>query len=129
MVRLHAVEALQERIGRELNSRHLGEELEVLVEGRERGKWMGRTRTNKILFFSTADADTTDRTGQLVMVKVEETGPWSMQGSFARLIHDAPQALKDLLQAKTRRFDTPRPNTFLPIRNVISQKIPPTAHN
>ena len=80
MMRLHAVEKLQERIGRELNLRHVGEEMELLVEGSERGKWMGRTRGNKIAFFP-ADDPKIDYTGQLVTVRIEEAGPWSM-GDF-----------------------------------------------
>ena len=85
MMRLHAVENLQEAIGRELNARHVGEEVELLVEGAERGRWSGRTRGNKIVFFP-MDNPANDRTGQLVTVKVEEAGPWSMQGSLVRVL-------------------------------------------
>jgi tRNA-2-methylthio-N6-dimethylallyladenosine synthase len=106
MLRLHAVENLQEAIGRELNGQHAGEEMEVLVEGAERGKWSGRTRGNKIVFFP-MDYPMADRTGQMVTVKVEEAGPWSMQGSLVRVIHDTPQALRTLLQAKNQRFTIP----------------------
>jgi tRNA-2-methylthio-N6-dimethylallyladenosine synthase len=115
MMRLHAVEKLQERIGRELNLRHVGEETELLVEGSERGKWMGRTRGNKIVFFP-ADDLKNDRTGQLVTVRIEEAGPWSMQGQLVRVIHDAPQALKDLLKVQNRRFTFP----LTPITPVLS---------
>lgn len=115
MMRLHAVEALQERIGRELNSRHLGEEVEILVEGLERGRWMGRTRTNKIVFFATdgeGKQGKQDRTGQLVMVRVEEVGPWSMQGSLTQIVHEAPQQLREVIRAKTRRLDIPLAASF-----------------
>jgi tRNA-2-methylthio-N6-dimethylallyladenosine synthase len=105
MVRLHAVEKLQERIGQELNQRHLGEEMEILVEGQERGKWMGRTRTNKIIFFEGATGVEAQRTGQLATVKVTEAGPWSMQGSFVRVVEDAPAPLRALLAKERRRFD------------------------
>lgn len=106
MLRLHAVENLQEAIGRELNGAHVGEEMEVLVEGAERGKWSGRTRGNKIVFFP-MDYPMADRTGQMVTLKVEEAGPWSMQGSLVRVIQDTPQALRTLLQAKNQRFTIP----------------------
>jgi tRNA-2-methylthio-N6-dimethylallyladenosine synthase len=106
MMRLHAVENLQEAIGRELNSKHVGEEMELLVEGAERGKWSGRTRGNKIVFFPMDDPKA-DRTGQMVRVKVEEAGPWSMQGSLVRVVHDTPPALRSLLQARNRRFTIP----------------------
>jgi tRNA-2-methylthio-N6-dimethylallyladenosine synthase len=106
MMRLHAVENLQERIGRELNERHLGTEMEVLVEGAERGRWMGRTRGNKIVFFPLDDPKT-DRTGQLSLVKVEAAGPWSMQGSLLRVLADTPPALRSLLTARNRHVTFP----------------------
>jgi tRNA-2-methylthio-N6-dimethylallyladenosine synthase len=106
MMRLHAVENLQEAIGRELNASHVGEEVELLVEGAERGRWSGRTRGNKIVFFP-MDNPANDRTGQLVTVKVEEAGPWSMQGSLVRVVHDTPASLRSLLDARNRRFTIP----------------------
>jgi tRNA-2-methylthio-N6-dimethylallyladenosine synthase len=71
------VDLLQERIVGEINARLLDQTIEVLVEGRHKGKWRGRTRTNKLVFF---DIDDQDRVGQLVMVRITRTGPWSMQG-------------------------------------------------
>src|SRR4029078_13581326 len=76
MLRLHAIERLQERIAKELNSAHLGQEMEVLIESKERGKWSGRTRTNKIIFTPDTDDGKVDRTGQLVITRVDEVGPW-----------------------------------------------------
>ena len=75
--RRRAVDHLQERIVGEINARLLDQAVEVLVEGRHKGKWRGRTRTNKLVFF---DVDGQDRTGQLVLVRITRTGPWSMQG-------------------------------------------------
>ena len=77
MRRLHIIEEVQEGIAIELNSNLLGSTQEVLVEGRHKGKWQGRTRANKLVFFS----DDTDRYGQLVRVKIEHTSPWSLQGN------------------------------------------------
>ena len=42
--RHNAVEALQEEICAEINSRRLGQVVEVLVEDQHKGKWRGRTR-------------------------------------------------------------------------------------
>ncbi|HKP52470.1 MAG TPA: tRNA (N6-isopentenyl adenosine(37)-C2)-methylthiotransferase MiaB [Chloroflexia bacterium] len=107
MVRLHAIERLQERIGRELNSIHLGQEMEILIEGKERGKWSGRTRTNKIVFIADTDGGKIDRTGQLLIARIDEVGPWSMQGSFVRLVHDAPTSLRTLLAVRSANFSLP----------------------
>jgi tRNA-2-methylthio-N6-dimethylallyladenosine synthase len=72
------VDELQERIVGEINAQLLGQTVEVLVEERQRGKWRGRTRTNKLVFF---DVDDRDWTGQLAQVRLTRTGPWSMQGT------------------------------------------------
>lgn len=73
------IEMLQEGIATEINRKLLGQTVEVLVEGRKKGKWWGRTRTDKLVFFE----DEADRMGQLVDVKLEKTSPWSLQGIFA----------------------------------------------
>jgi tRNA-2-methylthio-N6-dimethylallyladenosine synthase len=75
--RRKAVDALQQRIVGEINAQLLGQTVEVLVEERHKGKWRGRTRTNKLVFF---DVDGKDWTGHVVPVGIAWTGPWSMQG-------------------------------------------------
>ncbi len=78
--RRRTVDELQERIVGEINAQLLDQTVEVLVEERYKGKWRGRTRTNKLVFF---DVDDTDWTGQLAQVRITWTGPWSMQGEVA----------------------------------------------
>jgi tRNA-2-methylthio-N6-dimethylallyladenosine synthase len=75
--RLDMVERLQESIATEINAGLLGKTVEVLVEGRKGGKWQGRTRTDKLVFFK----DRENRRGQLVPLRIEQTSPWSLQGS------------------------------------------------
>jgi tRNA-2-methylthio-N6-dimethylallyladenosine synthase len=77
--RLAAVERLQEGVQSEANARLLGETVEILVEGRNRGKWYGRTRTDKLVFFGSDR----DFLGRLAEVKIVKTGPWSLQGEVA----------------------------------------------
>jgi tRNA-2-methylthio-N6-dimethylallyladenosine synthase len=74
--RLQAVETLQARIATEINAVLLGQTVEVLVEGQHKGKWMGRTRTDKLVFF----ADGGDWLGLLARVRISRTSPWSLQG-------------------------------------------------
>ncbi len=76
--RLNKVERLQEKIQTEINARLLGKTVEILVEGRNRGKWYGRTRTDKLVFFSSDN----DYHGQLVKIRIEKTSPWSLQGKI-----------------------------------------------
>jgi len=76
MARLKKIEQLQENIATEINGRLLGETVEVLVDGKKENKWQGRTRTDKLVFFSKED----NCLGQLVKVKIDKTSPWSLQG-------------------------------------------------
>ncbi|HMR66518.1 MAG TPA: MiaB/RimO family radical SAM methylthiotransferase, partial [Anaerolineae bacterium] len=78
--RLDALNALQEEIVTEINAGLLGRKLEVLVEEKQRGRWKGRTRTNKLVFFE--DESGKDWKGQLANVEITWTGPWSLRGSL-----------------------------------------------
>ena len=80
MRRLQTLEALQETVCAAINSRALGTTVEVLVEDQHKGKWRGRNRQNKLVFI---DSELPLR-GRLVEAQITWTGPWSMQGRFAR---------------------------------------------
>ncbi len=67
---------LQAEIVAEINSKYLGQTVEVLVEEKHKGKWRGRTPQNKLVFFEGEG----DWKGQLVNLEITWTGPWSMQG-------------------------------------------------
>ena len=77
--RLSKIELLQESIATEINARLLGKTVEVLVDGKNKGKWQGRTRTGKLVFFS----NNGDCLGRLVKIRIEKTSPWSLQGRVA----------------------------------------------
>ncbi len=81
MRRLHAVEALQERIATGINETYLGSTQEVLVEGEKDATFTGRSRTNKLVHFT---ADAAPAIGDLVDVLVTKTTPWSLQGELAK---------------------------------------------
>jgi tRNA-2-methylthio-N6-dimethylallyladenosine synthase len=115
MIRLHAVESLQERVAAELNSRHIGEDMEILIEGEERGRWMGRTRGNKIVFLDDS-APEGDRTGQLVTGRIVVAGPWSLQGQVTSVVKLAPAALGVARADKQRRVTIPLTAAPLPLR-------------
>jgi tRNA-2-methylthio-N6-dimethylallyladenosine synthase len=81
--RLDAVNDLQEAIVGGINRRLLGQRVEVLVEEEHKGKWKGRTRTNKLVFFAPRPRGAgEDWRGKLVDVEITWTGPWSMQGEL-----------------------------------------------
>jgi len=82
--RLLKVEQLQKRIATEINARLLGRTVEVLVESRNKGKWQGRTKTDKLVFFS----DNKDYRGQLVKIRIDKTSPWSLQGKIENNSND-----------------------------------------
>jgi tRNA-2-methylthio-N6-dimethylallyladenosine synthase len=75
--RVEHIERLQEKIATAINARLKGQLVEVLVEGEKKGRWWGRTRSDKLVFFN----DSRDCRGKLIKIKVEKTSPWSLQGS------------------------------------------------
>jgi tRNA-2-methylthio-N6-dimethylallyladenosine synthase len=74
--RLDEIERLQEGIATEINTRLQDKTVEVLVDGERGGKWQGRTRSGKLVFFS----DSSDCLGKLRKIRIEKTSPWSLQG-------------------------------------------------
>jgi tRNA-2-methylthio-N6-dimethylallyladenosine synthase len=75
MRRFRMLEELQEKIVGEINSHYLGQKVEVLFEDKVRGRWRGRTPTNKLVFVESE----ADLRGKVLPVSVTWTGPWSMQ--------------------------------------------------
>ena len=75
--RRKALDDLQSQIAAEINSALLGQKLEVLVEGKKKNRWYGRTRTNKLVFF---EDDSRDWRGRLATVEITWAGPWSLIG-------------------------------------------------
>jgi tRNA-2-methylthio-N6-dimethylallyladenosine synthase len=73
--RLHMLDDLQEEIVAEINKKYLGKTVDVLFEEKVKGRWRGRTPTNKIIFVETED----NLRGKVIPVTVTWTGPWSMQ--------------------------------------------------
>ncbi len=78
--RLNKIEELQAAVASEINSQLQGRQVEVLVEGRKKEKWFGRTRSNKLVFFE----DAGDWLGQLAIIRIEKTSPWSLRGEVRK---------------------------------------------
>lgn len=78
--RFRLLEEQQERIAAEINARYLGETVEVLFEEKVRGRWKGRTPTNKLVFVESE----ADLQGQVRQAQITWTGPWSMQAALPR---------------------------------------------
>lgn len=76
--RRRELEQLQERIATERMAKFLGQTVEVLVEGENKGKWRGRSPGNRLVFFE----HPADLTGQLVNVEITRTSPWALQGNY-----------------------------------------------
>jgi tRNA-2-methylthio-N6-dimethylallyladenosine synthase len=70
------VEELQAEIAGKINAQFNDKVLEVLVEERQKGKWSGRSRGDKLVFFSAPG----DCMGRLVQVRITHTSPWSLSG-------------------------------------------------
>ncbi len=78
MRRFRSLEDLQEQIVGEINSSYLGKKVDVLFEEKVKGRWRGRTPTNKLVFLEGAE----DLRGKVQPVTITWTGPWSMQAAL-----------------------------------------------
>jgi len=80
--RFRLLEEIQEEIAASINEKYLGEQVEVLFEDKVKGRWRGRTPTNKLVFVESHR----ELRGQIMPVTITWTGPWSMQGKLDGLI-------------------------------------------
>ena len=82
--RMKELDGRQEKILREINAGLVGQTVEVLVEGHKKGKWQGRTRTDKLVFFPhhLEDGEGDNVTGQLAQVAIDQASPWALQGNL-----------------------------------------------
>lgn len=78
MRRFRLLEDLQENIVADINARYLGQTVQVLFEEKVKGRWRGRTPTNKLVFVESSE----NLQGRLVAVQITWTGPWSMQANL-----------------------------------------------
>jgi tRNA-2-methylthio-N6-dimethylallyladenosine synthase len=80
MRRFRMLEELQEEVVAEINSKYMGETVEVLFEDKVKNRWKGRTPTNKLVF---VESDQYLK-GRILPVTVTWTGPWSMQANLQK---------------------------------------------
>jgi tRNA-2-methylthio-N6-dimethylallyladenosine synthase len=71
-------EALQNDLAAEINAALLGSTVEVLVEDQKKGKWCGRTRGDKLVFF----ASEASLMGQLAKIRIDRISPFALQGTL-----------------------------------------------
>jgi tRNA-2-methylthio-N6-dimethylallyladenosine synthase len=80
MRRFRVIEELQKEISTEINTAYSGQEVPVLFESRNRGRWRGRTPTNKIVFAESEE----NIKGKVRPVHITWTGPWSLVGTAVK---------------------------------------------
>src|SRR5271170_7136664 len=82
--RLAVLNDKQKQIGAERNRRHVGQVLEVMVEGKNpaRGQWVGRTSQIKVMNFTVPEGVEL-KTGSYVQVRVTGSFPNSLVGEMA----------------------------------------------
>jgi tRNA-2-methylthio-N6-dimethylallyladenosine synthase len=76
--RFRLLENMQESIAGEINAAYQNTVVDVLFEEEVRGRWKGRTPTNKLIFVSSPE----NLRGQTRSVIINWTGPWSMQATL-----------------------------------------------
>src|SRR5512133_343142 len=78
MRRFRELEEMQEEVVAGINTRYQGQTVPVLFEEKVKGRWRGRTPTNKLVFVETDE----NLRGRIVPVQITWTGPWSMQANL-----------------------------------------------
>ncbi len=78
MRRFRILENLQGSISGEINARLMNSTVHVLFEEKSKGRWRGRTPTNKLVFVESQD----DLRGHERAVRITWTGPWSLIGTL-----------------------------------------------
>jgi tRNA-2-methylthio-N6-dimethylallyladenosine synthase len=85
VARLQEINALVESTAKERNARYAGRIEQVLAEGinpKDPSQLMGRTRTNRLTFFSAEFANgITHRAGDLVDVRIDQVRSFSLTGT------------------------------------------------
>ena len=85
--RLRVINNLVEKTAKERNLRYKGSLQEVLVENinsKNNSQLMGRTRTNRLTFFSNSSSNGKSCTpGEIVNIKINEIRPFSLTGTLA----------------------------------------------
>ncbi len=81
-MRHRRLEALMEGICQAKNQLLLGTRQELLIEKLHRGKWLGRTPQNKLVFVESDQ----ELKGQMITAEIIWTGPWSMQGRLDSIL-------------------------------------------
>ena len=74
--RLKTIDDLQATIQTDINRRLLDRTFDVLLEGTKRGKIHGRNRNDKLVYVNEGSI------GEIVQVQIDETSPWSLQGTL-----------------------------------------------
>jgi len=77
--RFRLLEDLQEKIATRIHAGYGGRSVSILFEEKVKGRWKGRTPTNKLVFTESSE----NLRGQVRDVKIEWTGPWSMIGTLS----------------------------------------------
>ena len=73
--RLNEVNKLQDKIQNDLNSKYLGNNYEVLIEGKNREKFYGRTEGDKLVYVENLSEDFL---GEIVKTKIIDFSPYSL---------------------------------------------------
>lgn len=79
------LDQLQHKIQLKKNSSLFGEAVDVLVDGKHKDLWRGRTPHNKIVFFD----DERECLGSTISIKITRTGPYSLSGNVAEYAKSA----------------------------------------
>jgi len=79
-----AVDELQQEIQGKNNARLVGQSLDVLVEGRKRGRLHGRSRGDRLIYLNVPNGlgVPESQAGDIVNVEITDSSPWSLEAEL-----------------------------------------------
>jgi tRNA A37 methylthiotransferase MiaB len=79
-----AVDEFQQQVQLKNNALLVGTKMDVLIEGRKRGRVHGRSRGDKLIYLNApADGKNTDpKAGNTVQVEITDSTPWSLESEL-----------------------------------------------
>jgi tRNA A37 methylthiotransferase MiaB len=79
-----AVDEFQQLVQLKNNALLVGTQMDVLIEGRKRGRMHGRSRGDKLIYLNTpVDGSKPDpQPGNTVQVEITDSSPWSLESEL-----------------------------------------------
>ena len=92
--RFKVLEDQHRRINHEKNQKLVDTVQPILIEGMQKGRWRGRNPQGKLVFIT----DPRELKGEMVDVRIDVAGPWSLSGEAIDKPAEGPKISADSIE-------------------------------